>query len=107
MAYEITLSNVAEDVLFYADYFSYAVEAGINRATTLFPGIEISTLTDISTIINRPNSDVAIANFTRMFDTSYEHLWLDGLHLDPIRDAINGLSKYIEKDTTKDVNIFY
>lgn len=88
-----------ENFLYYADYFAIIAESGLERARALFPGIRISTLVDTSTIINRPNSDVAIANLSRSFDTSYEYLWLDGQHIEPIQDAFNGLSQYLLEST--------
>jgi len=100
------MATAQENFLFYSDYFAYIAEAGLNRARELFPAIATSTQVDVTSIINRRNADVAIANMTRMLDTSYEYLWLDGQHIDPIRDAFNGLSAYILKTSGLDVNSY-
>ena len=92
--------------LFYSDYFAFIAEAGLNRARALFPGIATSTLVDVTTIINRPQTDVATANLTRSLDTSYEYLWTDGQHIGPIRDAFEGLSAYVLEATSNDVEAF-
>ena len=98
--------STAEQFQFYSDYFAFAAEAGLERARAMFPGITTSTLVDVSTIINRPNSDSAIANMTRAFDTSYEHLWLDGQEISPLQDAFTALSQYILETEGVDVDTF-
>jgi hypothetical protein len=95
-----------ENFLFYSDYFAFIAEAGLNRARSLFPGIATSTLIDVTTIINRPNTDVATANLTRSLDTFYEYLWLDGQNIGPIRDAFEGLSAYVLQATGDDVEAY-
>ncbi|MHA2279860.1 MAG: hypothetical protein ACXAC5_03160 [Promethearchaeota archaeon] len=92
--------------MFYSDYYAFIAEAGLNRARALFPGIAVSTLVDVTTIINRPNTDVATANLARSLDTSYEYLWLDGQHIDPIRDGFEGLSAYVLEATGDDVEAY-
>lgn len=93
------METTKENFLFYADYFAYIAESGLNRARDLFPAISTSTRVDVLTIINRTTTDIATRNMSRMLDTSYEYLWLDGQHIDPIRDAFTGLSDYILKST--------
>jgi hypothetical protein len=93
-------------MLFYATYFSYAADAGVNRARALFPGIELSTIGDSTTIPNRPSADIATSQFTRQLDSSYEHLWKDGQHIPPIQKAIEGLSAYIVAVTGLSVTEF-
>ena len=61
---------------------------------------------DVSTIINRPNSDVAIANINRAFDTAYEYLWLDGQERGSLQDAFLALSQYVLDTEGVDVNTF-
>lgn len=97
---------VAEQFQFYSDYFAFAAEAGLNRARAIFPGITTTTLVDTSTIINRPNSDVATANITRAFDTGYEYLWLDGQERGSLQDAFLALSQYILDSEGVDINTF-
>lgn len=92
--------------LFYSDYFAYIAEAGLNRARALFPGIAVSTRVDIATIVDQPNSDIAIANMTRSFDTSYENIWTDANALGPIQAAFEGLSAYLLVATGLDVNSY-
>jgi len=98
--------STAEQFQFYSDYFAFAAEGGLERARAMFPGITTTTLVDASTIINRPNSDAAIANMTHAFDTSYEYLWLDGQEISPLRDAFTALSQYILETEGVDVDTF-
>lgn len=100
------MGTTKENFLFYADYFVFVAESGLNRARDLFPAISTSTLVDVTTIINRTKTDVATANMTRMLDTSYEYLWLEGQDINPIRDAFNGLSAYILKQEGLSVNSY-
>ncbi len=102
----VAATSIATNFLFYADYFAYIAESGLNRARAMHPGIAVSTQVDLSTILNKPSTDVATANFTRAFDTSYEYLWLDGQNIDPIRTAFEGLSQYVLKSTNQDINTF-
>ena len=99
------MSLSSSNFLFYADYFAYIADSGLNRARTLFPGIETSLRTDISTIVNKNNTN-AQSILTRKLDTAYEYLWLDGQNLNQIRDAFNGLSKYVLESTGSDVETF-
>jgi hypothetical protein len=100
-------NNIPPDVfLYYADYFAYAVEAGLNRARALFPSIEVSTRVDVNTIVDRPNSDLAIANATRSFDTTYENIWTDATALAPIQKAFEGLADYVLVATGLDINSY-
>jgi hypothetical protein len=98
--------SITDNLQFYSDYLAHAAEAGLNRARSLYPGIATSTLVDQTTIINRPDSDVAMANLSRNFDTGYEYLWTDGHNISPIRDAVIGLSEYISESTGQDINTF-
>lgn len=95
-----------EQFQFYSDYFAFAAEAGLERARAMFPGITTTTLVDVSTIINRPNSDAATANMTRAFDTAYEHLWLDGQEISTLQDAFTALSQYVLETEGVDVDTF-
>lgn len=97
---------ITEEFQFYSDYYAFAAEAGLNRARAIFPGITTTTLVDASTIINRPNSDVATANMTRAFDTAYEYLWLDGQERGSLQDAFDGLSRYVLQTEGDDINTF-
>lgn len=98
--------DVAEQFQFYSDYYAFAAEAGLERARAIFPGIATATLVDTSTIINRPNSDVAIANINRAFDMSYEYLWLDGQERGSLQDSFLALSRYILESEGVDINTF-
>jgi len=97
---------IDDQFIFYSDYYAFIAEAGLNRARAIHPGITTTTLVDVSTILNPPNSDVAIANMTNAFDTAYEHLWLDGQDRGPLQDAFKGLSQYILDSEGVDVNTF-
>ena len=98
--------DVAEQFQFYSDYYAFAVEAGLERARAAHPGIITSTLVDTSTIINRPNTDVAIANMTRAFDMSYEYLWLDAQERGSLQDSFLALSRYVLESKGVDINTF-
>lgn len=100
------MAITSDNFLYYADYFAYATEAGLNRARTLHSGIEVTTLVDVTTIVDRPNSDIAIANMTRTFDTTYETLWTDATALGPIQQAFKGLSDYVLVATGLDINSY-
>jgi hypothetical protein len=100
------MPTVTEQFQFYSDYYAFAAEAGLNRARAVFPGIATSTLVDTSTIINRPNADVASANISRAFDTAYEYLWLDGQERGTLQDAFLSLSNYILETKGVDINTF-
>ena len=97
---------MVEEFLFYSSYFSYAAEAGLERARSLYPAIATSASINTLTIVNRPATDVAIANITRSFDTAYEHLWHDGQTTSAFGDAFAGLAEYILESTGKDINTF-
>lgn len=97
---------ITEQFQFYSDYYAFAAEAGINRARAIFPGITTTTLVDSSTIINRPNTDVATANMTRAFDTAYEYFWQDGQENGSLQDAFFALSRYVLDTEGIDVNTF-
>jgi len=97
---------ITDKFQFYSDYYAFAAEAGINRARAIFPGITTSTLVDVSTVINRPNSDVATANMTRAFDTAYEYLWSDGQERGSLQDSFFALSRYILLTEEVDINTF-
>ena len=97
---------ITEQFQFYSDYYAFAVEAGLNRARAIFPGITTTTLVDSSTIINRPNADVATANMTRAFDTGYEHLWQDGQERGSLQDTFFALSRYVLDTKGVDINTF-
>ena len=98
--------SITDQFQFYSDYFAYAAAAGLDRARAIFPGIATSTLVDVSTIINRPNSDAAMANMTSAFDTAYEYLWLDGQERASLQDAFLALSRYILEAEGVDVDTF-
>lgn len=97
---------ITEQFQFYSDYYAFAAEAGVNRARAIFPGITTTTLVDSSTIINRPNADVATANMTRAFDTAYEYFWQDGQENGSLQDAFFALSRYVLDTEGIDVNTF-
>jgi len=97
---------VIEQFQFYSDYYAFAAEAGLNRARVVFSGIATSRLVNIPTIINRTNADLSIANVTRAFDTSYEHLWQDGQERGSLQDAFFALSQYLLEKVGTDVNTF-
>ena len=99
------MSLSSTNFLFYADYFAHIADSGLNRARALFPGIEASLRTDLTTIVNKNNTNVQ-SILTRKLDTAYEYLWLDGQNLNQIRDAFNGLSKYVLESTGSDVETF-
>lgn len=97
---------ITEQFQFYSDYFAYAAEAGLNRARAVYPGIATTVLVDVSTIINQPNSDIAIANISQAFDTAYEYLWLDGQERGSLQDAFLALSQYVLDTEGDSVNTF-
>lgn len=97
---------ITEQFQFYSDYYAFAAEAGLNRARAIFPGITTSTLVDVSTIINRPNSDAATANMTRALDTAYEYFWQDGQERGSLQDSFFALSQYVLEKEGIDVNTF-
>lgn len=92
--------------LFYADYYAYATEAGLNRARALFPGIAISRRVNIRTVINKPNSRAAETNLTQAFDTAYEHIWSDAQERGSLQDAWLALSTYILEQYGADIDTF-
>lgn len=98
--------SITEQFQFYSDYFAFVAAAGLERARAIFPGIATSTFVDVSTIINRPNSDVATANMTRALDTAYEYLWLDGQEKASLGDAFFALSRYVLETEGLDVDTF-
>ncbi len=100
------MAVTSANFLFYSDYFAYIAESGLERARALFSGIATSTLVDFTTITNKPNVDVATNNLTQTLDTSYEYLWLDGQHLDPIRNAFDGLSAYVLQSEGVDIDTY-
>jgi len=97
---------ITEKFQFYSDYYAFAAEAGLNRARAVYPGITTTTLVDVSTIINRPNSNIATANMTRAFDASYEYLWRDAQNTGSLQDAFHALSRYILEAEGVDINTF-
>lgn len=98
--------SVAEQFQFYSDYYAFAAEAGLNRARIVFDGIVTTTQVDSSTIINRPNADVATANMTRAFDTAYEYLWQDAQENGSLQDAFLALSRYVLESEGVDIDAF-
>jgi len=94
----------SNNFLFYADYFVYIAESGLERAKSLNSGIGVISSVNIHTMKNKGNSDIAKKQMIQMLDTSYEYLWLDGQNIDPIRDAFVALSKYVLEETGLTVN---
>lgn len=95
---------MANNFLFYSNYYAYALEAGINRANSILPAIAVSTRVDVTTVTNKRNVDSATANMTRAFDMGYEYLWIDAQDRSPLQDAFQGLAQYVLDENGIEVN---
>lgn len=98
--------SISSDFQFYSDYYAFAVEAGLNRARELYPGIEVSSQLDLTTVLNRPLADLAKASLSRNFDLSYESLWQEGHSIASFQQSFYALSEYILGVTDQDIDTF-
>jgi len=84
---------------FYADNYAFAARSGLERAISIFAGINIAASVDIKSIPNIVNAAGAIADFTRALDLSYEYLWSDGQNLNYIKTSFEALANWVKHET--------
>lgn len=96
----------ANNFIFYTDYYSVAATAGIERARSVFKGINPALRVNTSTFDVYDSADLSIGNLVASIRTAYDITFIEATSLAPMSGAFFALAEHIKKWTGLTVDQF-